>query len=60
MSKKPTCPRCSHRKFAMMKGGALRCLRCGAVHDTNNEGIFATHTDPVRSAIHSENTKKVR
>lgn len=47
---RPTCPRCAHRKFAMMKGGKLRCLKCSIVIEGNREGVFAPHTNPERAA----------
>lgn len=49
VSTKVRCPSCGG-KGAPIKGGALRCKRCGGVYDGNNEGIVATHVDPVKSA----------
>ncbi len=49
-STKTRCPRCNSRGTPI-KGGQLKCKGkyCGAIYDGNNEGIVATHIDPVKS-----------
>lgn len=51
---KPACPRCGSKKLASAKRGAWRCTKCSAEFSTDAEGIFASHSCPVRSAMNSE------
>ena len=43
------CPRCGSKKNKQIAGHNLQCLKCGATHAPNREGVFAVHTNPERN-----------
>jgi ribosomal protein L37AE/L43A len=56
-NKPPQCPQCG-RKNAQPVGDIFKCRKCGAFFDGVDDGIVASHNDPVRSAMAKEERER--